>query len=68
MPGKVNPVICESVLQVCAQVIANDLAVTLGGLGSILELNLIYLIHGFLFLFYEDYNNVIILPKQLRLT
>ena len=40
MPGKVNPVICESLLQVCAQVIANDLAVTLGGLGSILELNL----------------------------
>tara|TARA_Y100000588_G_C14216340_1_gene909009 strand:+ start:476 stop:1858 length:1383 start_codon:yes stop_codon:yes gene_type:complete len=40
MPGKVNPVICESVLQVCAQVIANDLAVSLGGLGSIFELNL----------------------------
>ncbi|MAZ68291.1 MAG: aspartate ammonia-lyase [Candidatus Marinimicrobia bacterium] len=40
MPGKVNPVICESVLQSSAQVIANDLAVTLGGLGSILELNL----------------------------
>ena len=40
MPGKVNPVICESVLQASAQVIANDLAVTLGGLGSILELNL----------------------------
>jgi fumarate hydratase class II len=28
MPGKVNPVICESVLQVCAQVIGNDTAVT----------------------------------------
>jgi len=28
MPGKVNPVICESVLQVCAQVIGNDAAVT----------------------------------------
>lgn len=27
MPGKVNPVICESVLQVCAQVIGNDAAV-----------------------------------------
>ena len=40
MPGKVNPVICESVLQASAQVIANDLAITLGGLGSILELNL----------------------------
>ena len=40
MPGKINPVICESVLQVCAQVISNDLAITLGGLGSIFELNL----------------------------
>ncbi len=28
MPGKVNPVICESVLQVCAQVVGNDSAVT----------------------------------------
>jgi fumarate hydratase class II len=28
MPGKVNPVMCEAVLQVCAQVIGNDAAVT----------------------------------------
>ncbi len=27
MPGKVNPVICEAVLQVCAQVVGNDAAV-----------------------------------------
>ena len=40
MPGKVNPVICESMIQVCSQVIANDTAITLGGLGSVLELNL----------------------------
>ncbi len=40
MPGKVNPVICESLIQVCSQVIANDNAITLGGLGSVLELNL----------------------------
>jgi len=39
MPGKVNPVIPESVIQVCAQVIANDTAVTLGGLGGYFELN-----------------------------
>ncbi|MGH2732831.1 MAG: class II fumarate hydratase [Actinomycetota bacterium] len=39
MPGKVNPVICEAVIQVGAQVIANDLATTLGGLGSHFELN-----------------------------
>ncbi len=31
MPGKVNPVICEAVCQVCAQVIGNDAAVTFGG-------------------------------------
>jgi fumarate hydratase class II len=39
MPGKVNPVICESVIQVSAQVIGNDTAVMLGGLGGQLELN-----------------------------
>ena len=42
MPGKVNPVICESVVQVAARVIANDAAITyggFGGVGSILELN-----------------------------
>ncbi|MEX0789684.1 MAG: class II fumarate hydratase [Actinomycetota bacterium] len=39
MPGKVNPVIPEAVIQVAAQVIGNDGAITLGGLGSIFELN-----------------------------
>ena len=39
MPGKVNPVICESMLQVCAKVIANDLAITLGAQGGAFELN-----------------------------
>ena len=39
MPGKVNPVIPEAVIQVAAQVIGNDSAITLGGLGSIFELN-----------------------------
>ncbi len=39
MPGKVNPVICESVTQVAAQVIGNDAAVTVGGLSGHLELN-----------------------------
>ncbi len=42
MPGKVNPVICESVMQVCCRVIGNDTTVTtsaLGGVGSIFELN-----------------------------
>jgi len=39
MPGKVNPVICESVGQVCAQVIGNDAAVAFGGTGGNFELN-----------------------------
>jgi fumarate hydratase class II len=42
MPGKVNPVICESVIMVACQVIGNDMAITaggLGGIGSLLELN-----------------------------
>jgi fumarate hydratase class II len=42
MPGKVNPVICESVMQVVCRVIGNDAVVTtagLGGIGSLFELN-----------------------------
>ena len=40
MPGKVNPVIAESVLMAAAQVIGNDLTITIGGQAGILELNL----------------------------
>jgi fumarate hydratase class II len=39
MPGKVNPVLPEVVLQVSAQVIGNDAAVTIGGLQGNFELN-----------------------------
>jgi fumarate hydratase class II len=40
MPGKVNPVMSEMVLQVCAQVIGNDATIAWGGaLGSTFELN-----------------------------
>ncbi|HEV2753040.1 MAG TPA: class II fumarate hydratase [Solirubrobacteraceae bacterium] len=39
MPGKVNPVIPEVVMQVGAQVIGNDAAVTVGGLQGNFELN-----------------------------
>ncbi len=39
MPGKVNPVIAESLIMVCAQVIGNDAAITLGGLSGNFELN-----------------------------
>jgi fumarate hydratase class II len=39
MPGKVNPVIPEVVLQVAAQVIGNDMAITIGGTQGNFELN-----------------------------
>jgi fumarate hydratase class II len=39
MPGKINPVIPESVCQVAAQVIGNDTAITIGGQSGLLELN-----------------------------
>src|SRR4051794_18500393 len=39
MPGKVNPVIPEVVLQVSAQVIGNDAAITIGGMQGQFELN-----------------------------
>ncbi len=42
MPGKVNPVMCESVMQVACRVIGNDATVTMagmGGVGSLFELN-----------------------------
>ena len=42
MPGKVNPVIAESAMQVVCRVLGNDTVVTtaaLGGIGSLFELN-----------------------------
>ncbi|MGO1522397.1 MAG: class II fumarate hydratase [Nesterenkonia sp.] len=39
MPGKVNPVICESAIQVCAQVIGNDTTVALSSTNGAFELN-----------------------------
>src|SRR5690242_11641718 len=39
MPGKVNPVMPEVVLQVSAQVIGNDTAITIGGMQGQFELN-----------------------------
>src|SRR5918912_975139 len=39
MPGKVNPVMPEVVLQVSAQVIGNDTAITIGGSQGQFELN-----------------------------
>jgi len=39
MPGKVNPVMCESVMMVCAQVIGNDAVITWSGANGNFELN-----------------------------
>ena len=39
MPGKVNPVIPESVLMVAAQVVGNDATVTIAGMSGVFELN-----------------------------
>jgi fumarate hydratase, class II len=39
MPGKVNPVIPESVLMVAAQVVGNDAAITIAGMSGVFELN-----------------------------
>jgi fumarate hydratase class II len=40
MPGKVNPVISESVIQVVAQVIGNDATIAMSGQGGYFELNM----------------------------
>ncbi|TQN32876.1 fumarase class II [Haloactinospora alba] len=39
MPGKVNPVLCEAMLQVSSQVVGNDAAVAFGGSSGNFELN-----------------------------
>lgn len=39
MPGKVNPTQCEAMTMVCAQVMGNDVAITVGGMQGHYELN-----------------------------
>ncbi len=39
MPGKVNPTQCEALTMVCAQVIGNDMAITVGGMQGQYQLN-----------------------------
>jgi len=46
MPGKVNPVVCESVRQVCAQVIGNDAAIGFAGAAGDFELNVMLPVIG----------------------
>ena len=49
MPGKVNPVMSEMVLQVCAQVIGNDATIAFAGsgMGSTFELNVMMPVMGY---------------------
>jgi fumarate hydratase, class II len=46
MPGKVNPVVCEAVRQVCAQVIGNDATVGFAGSQGDFELNVMLPVMG----------------------
>src|SRR5438552_4021896 len=46
MPGKVNPVIAEALLMVCAQVVGNDVAIAWGGTAGAFELNIMLPILG----------------------
>jgi fumarate hydratase class II len=46
MPGKVNPVIPEATLMVCAQVVGNDAAVAWGGAAGSFELNVMLPVIG----------------------
>jgi fumarate hydratase class II len=39
MPGKVNPTQCEALTMVCAQVLGNDVAISVGGMQGQYELN-----------------------------
>jgi fumarate hydratase class II len=50
MPGKVNPVMCESMMMVCAQVIGNDATITWSGANGNFELNVMMpvMAHAFL--------------------
>jgi fumarate hydratase class II len=50
MPGKVNPVMCEMLLMVCAQVIGNDATIAWGGAAGNFELNVMTPVMAFNFL------------------
>jgi len=47
MPGKVNPVVPEALIQVCAQVVGNDATVALAGHRSFFELNTMMPVAGY---------------------
>ena len=50
MPGKVNPVVPEAVTMVCAQVIGNDVTITIGGQSGSFQLNVMLPVIAYNFL------------------
>lgn len=61
MPGKVNPTQCEALTMICAHVMGNDQAITIGGSRGNFELNVFkpMMIHNFL-------NSLILLSDSMR--
>lgn len=62
MPGKVNPVIPEAVCSACAQVIGNDLTITLGGMAGNFQLNTMLPVIA-----YNILQNLLLLSSSARL-
>ncbi len=62
MPGKVNPVIPEAVAMVCAQVIGNDSAITIGGQSGNFQLNVMLPMIA-----YNLLNSIILISNASRL-
>ncbi len=62
MPGKVNPVIPEAVAMVCAQVIGNDSAITIGGQSGNFQLNVMLPMIA-----YNLLNSIILMANAARL-
>jgi fumarate hydratase class II len=61
MPGKINPVIPEAVLMVCAQVIGNDVTVTLSGQSGVFQLNVMLTVAA-----YNILQSILILANAAR--
>ena len=53
MPGKVNPTQCEALSMVCAQVIGNDVTVTVSGMQGHYELNVFKPVIEYLLMFWS---------------
>jgi fumarate hydratase class II len=62
MPGKVNPVMSEMLLMVCAQVVGNDATIAWGGAAGNFELNVMIPVMG-----YNALQSIDILARGVRL-